>query len=242
MWRRITLYIFLIILPLSGRAQEVSDTLPKVMSILKSANLTAGLDRRFLYLKDTKDLDGLKMPIRLTGARVGWWLSRRHQLGLGYSFVRQPLKHYNLLDEPIAFSAGLRRLSFFTVYYQPFLVRNEHWEISLPVDIGWGRSRYEYISEPVRGMLVKTGNFIPAGAGLSVTAWLPALPKFKPLHWLGLNVYAGYRTTLKKDFHDSKTNYSGFFYSIGPTFYLGRFWNDTQDWRRKHKLTFSGSK
>ncbi|WP_345244440.1 hypothetical protein [Nibrella saemangeumensis] len=243
MWRSITYSFFICWLySISGWSQTVSDTLDKQQEPAQKISLTAGLDRRFLFLKDTKDLEGLKMPIRVNGARVGLWLNNRHQVGIGYSFIRQPLRQHNLLEEPISFSAGLRRLNFFMIYYEPFLVRNDRWDVSLPVDIGWGTSRYEFATESVRGTLVKTGNFIPAGIGISVTAKLPALPKFKALHWLGVNAYAGYRTALKQDFPDSRASYRGAFYSIGPTFFLGRFWDDVRDWHRSRRQARSGGK
>ncbi|GAA4402129.1 hypothetical protein GCM10023187_17030 [Nibrella viscosa] len=242
MWRTSTSsFIIAWFCTLTSFGQLRSDTLeqpdPAPIVSLPSGldRLTAGLDRRFLFLKDTKDLDGLNRLIRVNGVRVGLWLTTRHQVGIGYSFIRQPLQQHNLLAEPVSFKAGLRRLNFFTVYYEPFLIRNDRWDVSLPVDIGWGTSRYEFATESVRGTLVKTGNFIPVGAGVSVTAKLPALPKCKALRWLGINAYAGYRTTLKKDFPGSQVAYRGFFYSVGPTFFLGRFWDDVQSWHRNRK-------
>ena len=119
MWRIITLYLLFWIYSLSGNGQSNNDTLDRQKKPFGKISLTAGLDRRFLFLEDTRDLDDLKMPIRVNGARLGWWLNKRQQIGLGYSFIRQPLQQHNLLQEPISFSAGLRRLNFFMVYYDP---------------------------------------------------------------------------------------------------------------------------
>ena len=136
---------------------------------------------------------------------------------------------------PNTFEAVTRHLRIGTVFFEPYLYRKKAIEVSVPLEIGYGHSRYNRVSDQSMEGEEARGVFIPAGAGLSLSYQFPALRWFRPLHWTGFNILGGYRFTLKKDVPESQVNYSGFYISIGPSFDLENLTADIAYWRNKRR-------
>jgi len=87
--------------------------------------------------------------------------------------------------------------------------------------------------EPARQERRYRSRFIPAGAGRSFSLKLPALRRFRPLPWFGLNFMGGHRYVLDHSFPDDQIGNNGFFYSVSPAFFLDRFTADVKPWQRR---------
>ncbi|MBO0936917.1 hypothetical protein J2I47_10210 [Fibrella sp. HMF5335] len=231
---------------LSAVAGTSPDSTKAQVSNPHALTFTASTDQRFFFFNDTRNDNGKRVPVSVYGLRAGFLFPVRHperqepggmraafKAGAGFYFVNQTLNRPGLL--PNTSEAITRHLRIATLFFEPYLYRKKAIEVSVPLEIGYGHSRYNRVSDQTREGEEARGVFIPAGAGLSLSYQFPALRWFRPLHWTGFNILGGYRFILKKDVPESQVNYSGFYISIGPSFYLENLTADIAYWRKKHR-------
>jgi hypothetical protein len=96
-------------------------------------------------------------------------------------------------------------------------------ELSVPVDVGLGRSHYTVTDEHDNVITDNKGLFIPAEIGLGVL--------LKPTRWVGLSGAAGYRVSLKEI--DYKEDFNGWYYSYRLNLFVGNIWHDWQQYRQR---------
>ncbi|ARK12971.1 hypothetical protein [Fibrivirga algicola] len=212
----------------------------------KSLTFSASTDQRFFFFNDTRNDNGRRVPVSVYGVRAGFLFPVRHpervkpggmraafKTGVGFYFVNQTLDRPGLL--PGTSEAVERHLRIVTGYFEPYLYRKKAIEISLPLELGYGHSRYEVASDQSADREVARGIFIPAGVGLSGSYQFPNVRWFRPLHWFGFSLLTGYRFILKRDVPESQVNYSGFYVSVGPSFFLENLTSDINYWRKNRK-------
>lgn len=192
-------------------------------------------DQRFSFIRGS--------TVNIWGERAGIVINEKFKTGLGVYYLGDRLK-YNKVDSlgnPLYY--GNRHLYFGTVYYEPFLLRRNLWELSVPFEIGFGKS-YFRVYDTYTKKLVKTTikDFIPIGTGISLSFKCPPLFGFKPVRWIGLNGLIGYRYDLgtlaaqQGILSDNyKTAYNGMFWSISGTIFLDRATDDIKAWKKKKK-------
>ena len=157
-------------------------------------------------------------------------------MGVGGYFLKDKLKGSKLYNSSTPDFYVERNLFFGTGYIEPFLFRKSWWELSVPFEIGFGKTilkDYAVNNDQLIGSGVKY--FFPTGVGLSLSLKLPPGKRFKPLRWAGINFLTGYRYDL--DEHVYNTDYDGFFWSISGAIFLDRIVNDYKSWRVKRGKT-----
>ena len=212
----------------------------------KSLTFTASTDQRFFFFNDTRTEDNRRTPVSVYGIRAGFLFPPNHKrsdlqggrvasfkAGAGFYFINQRLDHPGLL--PNTSESVTRHLRIATVYYERYLLRRKAFEVSLPVEFGYGHSRYEIDDDGSNKHEVARGVFLPLGVGISAAYQFPAVRWLRPLHWFGLNILTGYRFILKKDIPESQINYTGLYISVGPSFFLENLTADIKYWRQKRK-------
>ena len=212
----------------------------------KSLTVTASTDQRLFFFNDTRNENGRRIPVGVYGLRTGFLFPPRHprkanvggrqaafKAGVGFYFVNQTLNQSGLL--PGTSEAVTRRLRMATAFFEPYLFRKKAIQISLPIELGYGHSRYERKNDQSLENEIARGFFLPAGVGVQGSYHFPALRWFRPFHWFGFSILTGYRFVLKKDIPASQINYSGFYVSAGPSFFLDSFTADYKRWRKKRK-------
>ncbi|GAB3639489.1 hypothetical protein [Spirosoma arcticum] len=212
----------------------------------KSPTVTGSTDQRFFFFNDTRNADGRRIPVPVYGLRAGLLFPSRHprkvdsegrsaafKAGVGFYFVNQTLTQPGLL--PGTSEAITRRLRIATAFFEPYLFRKGAIQISLPIEVGYGHSRYERKNDQSLENEIARGFFLPAGVGAQALYQFPKLRRFRPFHWFGFSVLTGYRFVLKKDIPASQINYSGLYISAGPSFFLDSFTADYKRWRRTRK-------
>ncbi|MFD2573893.1 hypothetical protein ACFSUS_24870 [Spirosoma soli] len=211
-----------------------------------SLTFTASTDQRFFFFKDTRNEENRRIPISVYGIRAGFLFPARHErkalqggrlasfkAGAGFYFVNQHLDRPGLL--PNTSASVTRHLRIVTLYYERYLLRKKSFEISLPLELGYGHSRYERNDDPSNEHEVARGVFIPAGVGVAAAYQFPNLRWLRPFHWFGFNVLTGYRFILKRDVPRSQINYTGFYISVGPSFFLENLTADIKTWRHRRQ-------
>lgn len=213
-----------------------------------SLTFTAATDQRFFFFGDTRNEANRRMPTAVYGARVGFLFPTRYprdswrfrggrsvafKAGVGFYFKNQHINRPGLL--PHTSASVTRRLRYAMMFYEPYLLRRGALEVSLPLELGYGRSRYERNDYQAWRPEVARGVFVPVGLGLLTAYQFPYVRWLRPLRWFGLNVLTGYRFVLKRDVPGSRVNYNGCYLSIGPSFFLENLTADVKHWRQQRK-------
>ncbi len=222
------------------------DTLHAKEETPRSFTFTASTDQRFFFFNDTRTEDNRRKPVGVYGIRAGFLFPGRHdrpalqggrsasfKAGAGFYFVNQKINQPGLL--PNTSASFTRHLRIATVYYERYLLRRKSFEVSLPIEFGYGHSRYEVNDDQTKKYELARGVFLPLGVGVSAAYQFPAVRWLRPLHWFGLNILTGYRFILKKDIPESQINYTGLYLSVGPSFFLENLTADIKRWRQKRK-------
>ncbi|MEZ0486176.1 hypothetical protein [Fibrella aquatica] len=260
LWR-ITLLICLVVSSASGALSQGQITVKESTKLSvrkdstlinnrvekpKSLTFTASTDQRFFFFHDTRNNFGRRIPVGVYGIKAGFLFPARNhtntqtgrlrasfKTGAGFYFVNQTIDRPGLL--PGTSDAVKRHLRIVTGYFEKYLYRKHSIEVSVPLELGYGHSRYEEVSNQTAEAEIARGVFIPAGVGVLASYQFPAVRGFRPVHWFGINLLTGYRFILKKDIPDSQINYSGFYVSMGPSFFLENLTKDIKYWRNKRK-------
>ena len=116
-------------------------------------------------------------------------------------------------------------LTYFTPNFAYTFFSRRFIELSVPVDVGLGRSHYTITDENGKVTTDNKGLFIPAEIGLGVL--------LRPTRWVGVSVGAGYRVSLKEI--DYKEDFNGWYYSYRLNLFLGNIWRDCRHWRQQRR-------
>ncbi|WP_266367745.1 hypothetical protein [Tellurirhabdus rosea] len=202
---------------------------------ITKVRFVADTDQRFFFFRTPFGDRSGPDAFNIWGIRAGLLFPRKYKLGLGYYVGRQLFSRPGIVPEP--YTRLTRRLSYLTAYYEPYLFRRKFWELSVPVEAGFGTVRYDSFNYPNQARTRRRGYFVPTGAALSLSLKFPELRRLRALRWFGVNFIGGYRVVPYVQSTDSQLGYNGFFYSISPAFFLDRFTVDYKKWRARQKTS-----
>ena len=185
-------------------------------------------DQRFFFFKNPATDDRTRTSV--WGARLGILFPNNVKVGVGYYFTNQ--RSGGQWD---GFNIRSRRLSYGTVYLEPYYFRRKYWELSTPFEAGFGRVRYDLEKGQEAHREIRKRWTMPLGAGVSFSLKFPPLGSFKPTRWFGLNFMTGYRLTLQGRVLSHPRTYNGLYYSVSPTIFLDRFYEDYKIWKGRKK-------
>lgn len=161
--------------------------------------------------------------VRIIGLNVGLMpRGKPYRLGLGGYTLRRSYsqlyiysgkgKNTKLKD---TFTPELN-LTYFTPNFTYIFFRRRFFELSIPLDIGLGRSHYTVTDEKGNVVTDSKGLFFPAEVGVGVL--------IKATRWVGVSGAAGYRLSLKEI--DYKEDFDGWYYSYRINLFIGPIWHD----------------
>jgi hypothetical protein len=184
---------------------------------IRTINPTTDFDQRFSFIKNSK--------VNIWGQKVGLLVNEKFKVGIGGYFLKDYLKGSKLFNTGTPTFYVKRDLLFGTFYVEPFIFRKSCWELSVPLEMGFGKTILKSYSVIDDKQISKEVNyFLPTGAGLSLSLKLPEGEHYKPFRWVGINFLVGYRYDL--DEHFFNTDYNGLFWSISGAIFLDRIVND----------------
>ncbi|WP_232540933.1 hypothetical protein [Spirosoma endbachense] len=224
----------------------LKDTVKGIETRPNALTFTASTDQRFFFFSDTRNDNGRRIPVSVYGIRAGFLFPSKHdrpaikgvrdasfKAGAGFYFINQHLDQPGLLPNTSEYVT--RHLRIATVYYERYWLRRNSFEVSTPIEFGYGHSRYERNDDQAKDFEVARGIFLPLGVGVLSAYQFPTIRWLRPLHWFGVNALIGYRFILKKDIPESQINYTGFYISVGPSFFLENLTSDIKYWRQRRK-------
>jgi hypothetical protein len=189
---------------------------------------TTDFDQRFSFIRN--------QSVNIWGQRGGVLLNEEWKVGVGVYYMNDT----KMLSRQIVSAGGIpshyltQSLIFGTGYFEPFLLRKKYWELSVPIELGYGKASSK-VYETADDVIIRTNSkvFLPTGAGLSLSLKLPSLTHFKPLGWVGINFLAGYRYCLLENIY--KTDYDGAFWSVSGAVFLDKVFDDVRSWKRSRR-------
>jgi hypothetical protein len=181
----------------------------------RKPSLIITLDGRFSFIRDQKvDIQGIKLGL-------GW---RKWRAGIGFYGLLKPQEYTSTVTRRIrgqlvtqTFSAKLS-LWYGALFAEYVLVHSDRWEISLPIQIGYGRTQ-------IRAFLPNGTEFTGNNGSNTQDIFLiePSLTGYyKILSWIGPGVGIGYRQTLYAEDRINK-NFNNPIYILKAKLFLGDF-------------------
>ncbi len=230
------IFSFLIIIAFSSCVTyaQTKDSIPvkqdsvAIKKRIRTIKPTTDFDQRFSFFRNSQ--------VNIWGQKVGVLINDEWKVGVGGYFLKDKFEgvklNTNISNTPSNVFIN-RNLYFGTVYFEPFLWRKPWWELSIPFEMGVGKTTltYYYVTDGEQ-FDTRIKYFFPTGLGLSLSLKLPPGDRFKPFRWVGINFLAGYRYDL--DEHVYNTDYDGAFWSISGAIFLDRILDDYRGWRKKH--------
>lgn len=171
--------------------------------------------------------------VRIIGLNVGLTPRGKHyRLGLaGYTLRRSYAQLYTYsgkgkkqkLKDTLTPELSL---TYFTPNFSYTFYHNRWLELSIPVDVGMGRSHYTITDDKGKVTTDTKGLFFPAEIGVGVL--------LKPTRWVGISGAVGYRASLKEI--DYKEDFNGWYYSYRLNLFVGAIWHDFRLARQRRAL------
>ena len=180
---RKTNYILLLILFLCISSVRAQPTLDTIKSCLKQRPKPFGkLDCRNSFIDNN--------IVNIFGAIAGINYGKRLSFGIGYNQLYNPpktfdqdIEYISALGKPYFISSGLR-FYYISAAIEYSFFSTKNWEISLPLQLGFGRTYYQYEFNNVQTKVEKRSSFI----------YEPTISvDYKIVKWVGLGADFGYR-------------------------------------------------
>ena len=192
------LYFFLLfILPALSNAQQFEEEIKEAFQ--KEPKIDLRMDSRHSFINQT--------GVKVFGIKMGVQYDKKISLGLGYNILWEPL------ERQIEYKGLLHKVELgfynFSPYIEYIFYRDERWELSIPVQLGFGSSYYsnkeDYGPKKIYSKFVMS--YEPAitfqyrflkyfGAGMGVGYRLMVLPNSKleekftsPVYIFKTNIY-----------------------------------------------------
>lgn len=203
-------YIILLILFSAGILLKAQPTLDTIKFCLKQKpHRFAKLDTRNSFINNSR--------AKIFGIKGGVSYGNRVQFGIGYNQLYPPatafdktLYFINIYGQSSPVIAKLR-MYYISVYAEYAFYQTKHWELSMPLQIGVGKSYYKYELQGVRTKSDESLNFI----------YEPAVSvEYKIVKWVGIGADIGYRFMITSDSHLNK-NFTSPTYAFKLMIYYG---------------------
>jgi hypothetical protein len=202
-----------------------TDSITSAPAIKKiSIKPTLDFDQRFSYIRNKE--------VNIWGERVGLLINEKFKIGIGGYYLSDKLSGRKTINTESTQNYINRKLIFGTAYFEPFLYRKKIWELSIPFELGVGKSinkLYTISDNTYLGSRSKL--FIPTGVGVSLSLKAPKIKHLVPLSWVGINFLAGYRYCLLGQ--TLNTNYNGAFWSVSGAIFIDKIYDQIKSKRKR---------
>lgn len=199
---------------------------PAVAAPRRRVGFVLSLDNRQSFLQASAvRIIGLNAGVMLPGGRwrlgLGGYILKRDYADLYVYQYRNNRRTHKILDTltPQLNLTYLTPNVSYAVFRRPWL------EVSVPVEVGLGRSRYTETDLAGKITTDHRGLFVPVEAGLAVLV--------KPLRWAGASGSVGYRKSVLEI--DYKEDFDGLYFSYRLNVFVGAIWRDVRHRRQERQ-------
>lgn len=204
-------FLFLILLPLSGYAQP---------SQLRDS-LAAAFDQppRFVIRLETRNSFVTGRPVHVRGVKAGYQFGDKVTMGFGYHWldrtIREPIE-VNTQDGVQTIHAKVK-FDYVAPFFEYSFYQKQHWYISIPVQIGFGRSSLHYEVDGEKKQ-TRFGSMLLYEPAMSV--------EYRFLRYFGVGAGVGFRLVLVGN-RDIDANFNSPTYALRIRILLGKLYRDT---------------
>jgi hypothetical protein len=189
--KRFTIFLFFSFFVLISEAQPTLDTIKYCLK--QRPQIFLKLDGRNSFIENSR--------AKIFGIKGGLSYGKRLQFGIGYNQLYPPaedfdtqLYFYDSFGRLSPFTAHLR-MYYFSAYAEYVFYQTKHWELSMPLQFGIGKSFYRYNWLGVNRKTDESFNFI----------YEPAISvEYKFVKWVGVGADVGFRFMVTSDRHLNK--------------------------------------
>lgn len=180
--KRIHIYLLTLFccLLLETNAQPTLDTIKDCLK--QTPQLFGKLDSRNSFISNSQ--------AKILGVKLGLNFGNRLHFGIGYNQLYPPAnnfdkKIYFTNSNSITDSATARlKLFYFSTHVEYIYYQNQHWQLSIPLQIGLGKTFYQYKLFEEKKEIESTIVFI----------YEPAVSiEYKFMKWIGIGADVGFR-------------------------------------------------
>ncbi len=181
-----TLLIFFLILSYLIKAQPALDTIK--WAFQQNPHLFAKLDTRNSFIENSR--------AKIFGVKIGLNFGKRVHIGIGYNQLYPPARdfdsyyYFKKSANKIDSVTSRLRLFYISTHIEYIFYQTKHWELSIPLQIGIGKSYYVYSILNKKGRTQENWNFI----------YEPAVSvEYKIVKWIGVGADVGFRFAITND-------------------------------------------
>ena len=161
-------------------SQPSLDTITACLK--KKPQIFAKLDSRNSFIANSR--------AKIFGVKLGLSYCKRVHFGVGYNQLYPPATDFNkkiyVNENTLLKDSAIAKLNmfYFSAHVEYIYYQTKHWELSIPLQIGIGKTNYKYIYLDEKYRIEDTFNFI----------YEPAISvEYKPIKWIGIGADIGYR-------------------------------------------------
>ena len=182
MYKHINIIIFSLFcfFLIEGKSQSAIDTIKSSLQL--PPQLFGKLDSRNSFINNGR--------AKVIGVKTGLNFGNQFQIGLGYNQLSQPANYF---DKQIFYlntqnendsAMAILKLYYISIHIEYFYYKNQHWQLSIPLQIGLGKTYYQYNLLNEKKEIEKTIFFI----------YEPAISiEYKFVKWIGVGADIGFR-------------------------------------------------
>ena len=148
---------------------------------------------------------------------------KKYRIGIsGYTLRRNYGEYYATKgrgrgqNPPAGLAMPDLSLLYFTPSFTYLLVQQRFFEVSIPLDVGIGRSHYTVTDAHNQLVTDTRDTFVPAEAGVGLL--------LKPTRWVGVSGGVGYRVSLTRESFED--DFNGWYYCYRLNLFVGTIWAD----------------
>ncbi|MEO8149578.1 MAG: hypothetical protein ABI723_18205 [Bacteroidia bacterium] len=184
---------------------------------------------KLFFTIDLSKSFGVNNGTDIIGFKLGSAQNQRIYYGLGYYILNtdvvkdKTVQKYDGTDTVVPSQLKLR---FVTLNAEYVFYRDNHWQFGAPVNIGYGKSYYEYhIAKGQKEKTTKTGSMLFS---------LGFAGQYKFIPWVGLGFGVGHAGTLGTNKNDDQ-NFSAWTYSFGIKIFFDEIYRTLRDLKKSDK-------
>ncbi|HEY0029282.1 MAG TPA: hypothetical protein VGC65_00875 [Bacteroidia bacterium] len=181
--RKLLYILFFLCLTATCYAQPTMDTIRQCLK--QKPHLFGKFDTRNSFIENSR--------AKIFGLKAGLNYGGRLHFGIGYNQLNPPSSDFdkeiytvNSFGE-IEKTTAMLRLFYFSLHAEYIFYQTRHWQLSMPLQLGFGQTYYKYNLLGKRIVIDKDYNFI----------YEPAISiEYKFVKWAGVGADIGYRFML----------------------------------------------
>lgn len=207
--KHVLLLFSCLIIGLFSLKAQLKDSLAKHFNV--KPKFSARLDSRNSFVATQN--------ARIFGIKIGWEYNDAIKLGIGYNRLDSKISkpRYEINNETSGFDTleSVLKFEYLSPFFEYVFFKTKRWEHAIPVQIGIGNSRYEYID---KSGIVHYENYRP------VVLYEPAMTtQYKIFPWIGIGAGVGYRLMLVGN-RQINDNFNSPIYILRLKVFLGDFY------------------